>query len=135
MSHLRRLVTPADYAQDEALSTLLGEPIYSLRHDPVVCPGNPCSDPEEGAQAYNRHHSRPGVSERLETLLRRTQGDMALCRLIVQIHDAPDGNECLRLAIEGGEGAVFDLRDEIQAMPASTYLALRNQVIRAELTP
>nr|BAP60111.1 hypothetical protein [Halomonas sp. 40] len=133
---MRRMVTPEDYVRLEgdeldALAPLFEDPTYVLRHDPYLCPGNPCSDPEEGAQAYNQYHSRPRVPERLEALLRRAQDDIGLCRLIVKIHDAPDGNECLRLAIEAGEGGVFDLRNEIQAMPASTYLALRNQVICA----
>lgn len=131
MSHLRRLVTPADYTLDNALTELLGEPTYVLPHDVYACPGNPCSDPEEGAQAYNRFHSKPAAPERLGALLERSQGDIELCRLLVQIHDARDGNECLRLAIEAGEGGLFGLREEIQAMPSSIYLDLRNQVIRA----
>lgn len=134
---MRRMVTPDDYVRVEgdelkALAPLFTDPTYVLCHDPQVCPGSPCSDPEEGAQAYNQHHSSRKLSERLETLLRRSQDDIALCRLIVKIHDAPDGNECLRLAIEAVEPPAFDLRDEIQAMPSSTFLALRNQVIQAD---
>ncbi|MFM9272209.1 hypothetical protein ACJ7V3_18430 [Halomonas elongata] len=131
---MRRMVTPEDYVRlkEEELAPPFEDPTYVLRHDPYVCPGNPCSDPEEGAQAYNRFHSSTRVPERLETLLRRAQDDIALCHLIVQIHDAPDGNECLRLAIEAVEPAAFDLRDEIQAMPSSIYLALRNRVVQAD---
>lgn len=141
MVQLRSAVSPEDYVLSDELTTLFGQSMYVLKHDPCPFPGNPTENPYQGSQEYNQRLLEHGpelsssfTNETLTDALRAAEDDPCLAEGLLKIYRMrhTPGADLGSVFSMSGKRA-FDLMrlvPEIQQMSARQVLELQNRVQR-----